>query len=82
MKQRGRKPIPKDEGAYGRHRYTVYNKHTDMPVMIYATPIECAEAMGITRNSFYRYICRLRSGEHNFRDWVIYQEEIEEDDDE
>ena len=72
MKRRGRKPGYKSQ-IYP-HRYSVYDKRTDMPVAIYETPQRCAEAMGISVNSFYRYICRFRSGEHSFRDWEIHRE--------
>lgn len=45
-----------------RKKYSVYNTKTDMPLIIYASPKECAEAMGIKLNSFYRYISRKKSG--------------------
>jgi hypothetical protein len=33
-----------------------------MPVMIYGLASECAAAMGITTNSFYRYLVRSKHG--------------------
>lgn len=59
-------------------RYSVYHKKTDMPLILYATAKECAEAMGIKRNSFYRYICRMRGGKINLRKWLVYEDEVEE----
>ena len=34
-------------------RYSVYDRRTDQPVIIYATARECAAAMGLTEMSFY-----------------------------
>ena len=58
-------------------RYSVYHKNTDMPLIVYATAAECAAAMGIRKDSFYRYIVRKRSG-ITMRKWVIYVDEIDE----
>ena len=32
--------------------YSVYERTTDKPIVIYGTPEECAKALGITRDSF------------------------------
>ena len=36
-------------------RYTVYNNKTDFPVIVNGTHRECAEAMGISLDTFYKY---------------------------
>lgn len=42
--------------------YSVYVKKTDEPVIIHAQAPECAEAMGVTLNTFHNYITRNRTG--------------------
>ena len=66
----------------GRHcyKFSVYHKKTEMPLILYATSYECAEAMGITHNSFYRYLCRIREGKIKIRKWLIYRDEEDLDD--
>jgi RNA polymerase subunit RPABC4/transcription elongation factor Spt4 len=61
-----------------KNRYSVYHNKTEQPVIIYATATECAKAMGIKTNSFYRYICRMRSGKNRQRKWLVYEDEVEE----
>lgn len=56
------------------NRYSVYHKKTDVPLIIYATSAECAKAMGIKVNSFYRYICIMRGGKINLRKWNVYED--------
>ena len=59
-------------------RYSVYHTKTEMPLVIYGTAKECAEAMGVTLNSFYRYIMRIREGKIKIRKWLVYEDEVEE----
>ena len=59
-------------------RYSVYHTKTDMPLIIYGTSKECAEAMGITVNSFYRYIIRTRQGKIKAHKWLVYEDEVED----
>jgi hypothetical protein len=40
----------------------VYERGTDRPIMIAGTSIECAAALGITRESFYSQLHRTRTG--------------------
>ena len=47
-------------GPY-RH-YSVYNRKTDEPIVIYGTSIECAKVMGVTMTTFYIYVTRTRNG--------------------
>ena len=59
-------------------RYSVYHTKTEMPLVIYRTAKECAEAMGITLHSFYRYLTRIRQGKIKIRKWLIYEDELDE----
>ena len=59
-------------------KYSVYRTKTDMPVIIYANSRDCANAMGITLNSFYKYICKMRGGKIKMRKWEVYEDEVEE----
>ena len=45
-----------------RRRYSVYRKGTDEPIVINGTSEQCAAAMSITTNSFYRYLVRSEHG--------------------
>lgn len=54
-------PISCKKQPYKR-RYSVYRRQTDEPLMINGTADECANAMGITRNSFYKYMVRTEYG--------------------
>lgn len=42
--------------------YTVWNNKTDELVILDGTSKECAEAMGITIQSFYSYLCKSKKG--------------------
>lgn len=61
-----------------RRKYSVYHKDTDQPLIVYASAKECAAAMGIKTNSFYRYICRMRGGKIKLRKWQVYLDSEEE----
>ena len=63
------------------NRYSVYHKDTDLPLVIYGTSKQCAKAMGVTLNSFYRYICRMRQGKIKLRKWSVYEDEKEDQED-
>lgn len=54
----GRKKQPEDKKLPYRRHYSVYLRKTDEPVIIHGLASECAAAMGITKSSFYRYMCR------------------------
>ena len=60
-------------------KYSVYSAKTDLPVIIYAGSKECAKAMGIKLNSFYRYICRMRGGKIKLRKWLVYEDELDDE---
>ena len=55
--------------------YSVYERKTDKPIVIYGTPTECAKALGITRGSFYSKIARQRSGRHQPQKYEIFEDE-------
>lgn len=40
--------------------YSVYDRKTDELVILDGTSKECAEAMGITIDSFYSYLCKSK----------------------
>lgn len=63
--------------------YSVYHAKNEMPLIIYATSKECADAMGVTLKSFYRYIVRMKQRKkESFRRWLIYEDEVEDIEDE
>ena len=59
-------------------RYSVYDSKTEMPLIIYGTSKECAKAMGVTLNSFYRYLIRVREGKIKLHKWLVYEDEVDE----
>ena len=70
--------IGQQPAGRSRKRYSVYRKATDMPLVVYATAKECAAAMGMSLNSFYRALAREREGKIHPRRWEIYEDEVEE----
>ena len=60
-------------------RYSIYDRKTDMPVVIYRSSKECAKALGIEVRTFYQYIARQRVGKPCVR-YDIYEDELEEED--
>lgn len=52
--------------------YTVYDNKTDFPIIVGGTARECANAMGITLESFYNAVDRCRKGKNNR--WTILAE--------
>lgn len=45
-----------------KNRYSVYERGTDTPIYIYGTADECAAALGVTRDGFYKLLWRQRHG--------------------
>lgn len=39
--------------------YSVYDRHTDMPVIVHATAKECQAVLGITDKTFRTYVTQL-----------------------
>lgn len=63
-------------------RYSVYDRRTDMPVVIHGTAAECAAGLGIKKNSFYRALMRQRSREGGPAVAAKYEIIVDEDQDE
>jgi hypothetical protein len=66
---------------YSKKRYSVYHKENDQPLILYATAKDCAKAMGIKVKSFYTYIVRIRVGKIRMRKWEVYEDEVDDLDD-
>lgn len=60
--------------------YSVYDRRTDEPVVIYGTAQECMEILGVTLNTFYIYVTRTRKG-FGKRKYDIYVDDPEEGED-
>lgn len=61
--------------------YSVYSRRDDMPIIIHGTSRECAEALGITVNAFYRMVSRTRNRKPDAsRRYFVYIDDDEEDD--
>jgi hypothetical protein len=58
-------------------RYSVYNRKTDMPVIIHGTTPECMAATGLTKSSFYIYVTRTRKNA-KLGKYDIYEDDPEE----
>lgn len=58
-------------------RYSVYERGTDRPIVIYGLTHECAEAMGISVDSFYKAVHRQRHGEP-IKKYEIFEDDFEE----
>ena len=63
-----------------RKRYSVYRVADDMPIILYATARECAEALGIKYRSFLMRTHRGRYGKHRARKYVVCEDEKEDED--
>lgn len=61
-------------------RYSVYDRRTDMPVVIFGTSRECMDALRVTAETFYTYVTRSNNGVRN-RKYDIYVDELEEAED-
>ena len=55
-------------------RYSVYLAKDDTPILIYASAKRCADAMGVTRGTFYRYLTYIHS-EQAIPRYNIYEDE-------
>ena len=58
-------------------KYSVYDRRTDMPIIINGTAEQCAARMGLKLNSFYRALMRQRGASSA----VKYEVVIDEDQD-
>ncbi len=60
--------------------YSVYERATDKPLVIFGTPEECAKALGITRDSFYTKVAKARNGSRPIRKYEIFEDEEDDSD--
>ena len=60
-------------------RYSMYDRKTDMPLLLYATAKECAEFMKVDQKTFYHTICRQRSGVHVYKKYEIFEDEVDDE---
>lgn len=66
-------------GRSGKY-YSVYNRKTDMPVMIHGKIEECMRIMGVSKATFYIYATHTRNGSRKCK-YEIYVDDQEEDED-
>ena len=64
-----------------KKRYSVYYKKDELPLILYAKAEECAKAMGIGTNAFFKRIMRMKSGKTEPYTWLIYEDEVDDDGD-
>ena len=60
-------------------RYSVYHVKTELPLIIYGTSKECARAMGVTMNTFYRHVMQTRDEKTTPAKWLVYDDGEDED---
>lgn len=74
---------PKGRLSSNPTRYTVYNRRTDLPVIIGGTARQCAAAMGITYGSFHTTYTKLKNGHKKAsRKCEIFRDDPEDMEDE
>ena len=57
--------------------YSVYDRDTEMPILIHATAKECMERLGITEQTFRCYLSHTRSGVRKNK-YEVYVDDPEE----
>lgn len=60
------------------NRYSVYDRETEIPLIIYASAPECAKAMGVTLSAFHAYATRTTHN-RNHGKWLVYKDEVDDD---
>ena len=60
--------------------YSVYDRDTDLPVIIHANAKEVQEQLGISAQTFYTYVSHTRNGTRKNK-YEIYLDDQEEEDD-
>ena len=58
-------------------RYSVYDRKTDLPVIIHGTTGECMQAIGVSRATFWCYVTHTRHGTRKCK-YEIYVDEDDE----
>lgn len=59
-------------------RYSVYRVRDEMPIIIYGTAKECAAALGIRMDSFFRQVSRSKEKKTNHGRYVVYEDQVED----
>lgn len=79
----GTKGRPKGSKNSTHACYTVYDRRTDLPLIIGGTAQECAAAMKISTGSFHTTYTKLKNGNKRAtRKWEIFRDapgDMEED---
>lgn len=58
--------------------YSVYDRRQNgLPVMVFGSPQECADAMGISVDTFYSICTREKTQKNTSQRWEIHREEEE-----
>lgn len=57
--------------------YSVYNRKTDMPVIIHGNTLECIKAMGVSQATFYTYLSHTKHGTRKCK-YEVYEDEEDE----
>ncbi len=61
-----------------KNHYSVYERGTDRPICIYGTAEECAEALGVSVDGFYKLLWRQRHSDPP-KSIEIFEDDDEED---
>ena len=59
-------------------RYSVYRAKDDMPIVIYGTSQQCADALGIKVKSFYGQVLRSKDENAGHSKYVVYKDKVED----
>lgn len=60
-----------------RKYYSVYNRKSDLPVIIHGRTSECLQVMGVSRATFYCYVTHTRNGTRKCKYEIFVDEEDE-----
>ena len=61
--------------------YSVYDRDTDMPLVIHGTSKECAEQLGITEATFRSYVSHTKLGVRKNK-YEVYVDDLDDGEDE
>ena len=59
--------------------YSVYNRKTDLPVIIYGKTSECLRILGVSRTTFYCYVAHTKNGTRKCKYEIFVDEENDDD---
>lgn len=59
--------------------YSVYNRKTDLPVIIHGKTSECMRTLGVSRATFYSYVAHTRNGTRKCKYEIFVDEENDDD---